>query len=70
MSKALLSTLRREALRVELPRVATLLRQRRAGEIDAGMIDELVDLFWLEWFGGSLQLTATGANICRQQIPK
>jgi hypothetical protein len=69
MSKALPSPLRRDALRTELPRVADLLRHRRAGEIDACVIDELVELSWLEWFGGSLQLTATGANICQQQAP-
>ncbi|MDM0043391.1 hypothetical protein QTH91_02755 [Variovorax dokdonensis] len=70
MSKALLSILRRDALRVELPRVADLLHRRRAGEIDDAVIDDLVALSWLEWLGGTLQLTATGSNICRQQIPK
>jgi len=70
MSKALLSTLRREVLRIELPRVANLLHRRRAGEIEASVIDELVELSWLEWSGGSLQLTATGSNICRQQLPR
>ena len=67
MSKAYLSTLRRDALRVELPRIADLLRRRRAAEIDSVVIDELVALSWLEWLGGSLQLTVTGSNICRQQ---
>ena len=66
MSKARLSTLRRDALRIELPHVANLLHHRRAGEIDAAVIDDLVELSWLEWLGGSLQLTTTGVNICRQ----
>ncbi|MFC5606112.1 hypothetical protein [Variovorax soli] len=70
MSKALLSTLRRDALRVELPHVADLLHLKRAGEIGAVVIDELVELSWLEWSGGSLRLTATGTNICRQQLLK
>ena len=70
MSKALLSTLRLSVLRVELPHVANLLRNKRAGEIDAVVIDDLVELSWLEWSGGSLRLTATGTNICRQQVPR
>ena len=70
MSKALLSILRRDALRVELPRIAELLHRRRAGEIDVAVIDDLVELSWLEWLGGTLQLTATGTNTCRQQVPK
>ena len=67
MGKALLTTGRRDALRAELPHVANLLRLRRAAEIEAAVIDELVELSWLEWLGGSLQLTATGSNICLQQ---
>lgn len=70
MNNALLSTLRQDALRIELPRIADLLRRRRAGEIDMAAIDDLVQLSWLEWLGGSLRLTATGTNICSQQKPK
>jgi len=50
--------------------VADLLHHRRAGEIDEAVIDDMVSLSWLEWLGGSLQLTTTGVNICRQQQPK
>lgn len=70
MNNTLFSPHRREALRVELPRVAELLRQRRAGEVDESVVDDLISLSWLEWLGGSLQLTTTGMNICRQQLPK
>ncbi len=59
---------RQDALRTELPQVADLLQKRRASEIDPGVIDELVQLSWLEWVGGTLQLTTTGQNICRQQL--
>ncbi|QIL78522.1 hypothetical protein G7047_00245 [Diaphorobacter sp. HDW4A] len=57
---------RRETLRGVLPQVAELLQKRRANEIDDVVIDDLVLLHWLEWVGGSLQLTTTGKNICRQ----
>jgi hypothetical protein len=67
MSGALFSKSRQEVLRTQLPRVAQLLNLRRAGEIDEAVIDDLVSLSWLEWLGGSLQLTTTGLNICRQQ---
>jgi hypothetical protein len=69
MTQALLSKPRQDALRVELPHVADLLHHRRAGEIGETVIDDLVSLCWLEWLGGSLQLTTTGTNICRQQQP-
>ena len=55
-------------MRAELPLVAELLQKRRANEIDDLVIDDLVALVWLEWAGGSLQLTTTGKNICRQQF--
>lgn len=61
------SQLWKDALRVELPHVADLLRHRRAGEIEEATIDDMVSLFWLEWCGGTLQLTTTGMNICLQQ---
>ncbi|KAF1047444.1 hypothetical protein [Xylophilus sp.] len=67
MNHAPLSQRRQDALRSELPHVAELLQRRRAGEIDEDVIDDLVALSWLEWLGGSLQLTTTGGNICRQQ---
>ncbi len=67
MNHAPLSRTRQDALRAELPRVAELLHQRRASEIDEAVIDDLVSLSWLEWSGGRLQLTQTGSNICLQQ---
>ena len=70
MTQALLSLSRQEALRADLPQVADLLHHRRAGEIEVAVIDDMVSLSWLEWLGGSLQLTTTGVNICRQQQPK
>lgn len=67
MNTAPLSRARQDVLRAELPRVAELLQQRRASEIDEAVIDDLVTLFWLEWSGGRLRLTQTGNNICLQQ---
>lgn len=61
------SLARQDALRLDLPRVAALLKDRRASDIGDSAIGELVDLSWLEWMGGTLQLTPTGFNICRQQ---
>ena len=65
MNHALLPQPRQDALRAALPHVADLLQQRRANEIDETVIDDLVTLAWLEWVGGSLQLTTTGINLCR-----
>jgi len=65
MTQAPLPQPRQDALRAELPHVAELLQQRRANEIDEAVIDDLVTLAWLEWVGGSLQLTTTGSNLCR-----
>lgn len=56
---------RRDTLRDELLATVTLLKQRRAAEIDAGYIDDYVDLNWMEWHGGSLRLTTTGENVCK-----
>lgn len=67
MIRAFISTQRQEALRAELRLVVDLLKRRRAGEISESIINDLVLLSWLEWSGGSLRLTTTGANICRQQ---
>lgn len=67
MIQGYLSQARREALRVELPQVVNLLRLRLAGQINEKVVNDLVTLSWLEWAGGTLQLTTTGMNICRQQ---
>jgi hypothetical protein len=58
---------RQDALRARLPEIADLLRGRRASEIGDAAIDALVALSWLDWAGGSLHLTTTGMNICRQE---
>ena len=68
MSEAIPFLDRQGELRIALPQVEQLLQSKRAGEIGEGMIDELVNLFWIEWNGGSLRLTTTGKNICRQQL--
>lgn len=58
--------LRREDLRGALLGTVDLLEHRRAGEIDAGYIDDYVALNWMEWNGGTLRLTVTGQNIRKQ----
>ena len=35
-------------------------------DIDENDIDDYVNMNWLEWKGGSLQLTVTGDNVCKQ----
>lgn len=57
---------RHEALRNALLATVALLAQRRASEIDAAFIEDYVALEWLEWVGGSLKLTVTGHNVCKQ----
>jgi hypothetical protein len=57
---------RKERLRQALPAAVELLRTRQAGLISAAEIEEFVALNWLEWHGGTLKLTVTGANVCSQ----
>lgn len=57
---------RQDALRARLLATVDLLRQRRASDVEAGYLDDYVALRWLEWNGGSLRLTETGENVCRQ----
>ena len=57
---------RRQSLHDGLPATVDLLKQRRAADIDEGALDDYVALHWLEWNGGTLRLTVTGQNICRQ----
>lgn len=64
------AALRREALRQALPDTVSLLKRCRAAEVSEGDIDDYVALNWLEWNGGSLRLTTTGENLCRQQIQR
>jgi len=58
---------RQEALRSALPATVVLLKQHRAGDIASSDIDDYVNMNWLEWNGGSLRLTVTGDNVCKQQ---
>lgn len=64
-----ISDSRHGELRAALPGIQQLLTHRRAGEIDEAMLEELVDLSWLEWNGGTLRLTPTGRNILLQMQP-
>ena len=57
---------RKERLRLALPAAVELLRTRQAGMISATEIEEFVAMNWLEWHGGTLKLTVTGANVCSQ----
>jgi hypothetical protein len=57
---------RKERLRLALPVAVELLRTRQAGLISATEIEEFVAMNWLEWHGGTLKLTVTGANVCSQ----
>ncbi|MBB3284466.1 hypothetical protein SAMN05428960_0240 [Mitsuaria sp. PDC51] len=57
-----------DELRVSLRQSVDALQRRQASEIPEQLIDRLVDLDWLEWHGGNLRLTTTGANIHRQEI--
>lgn len=70
MGNAISVSDRHGELRLALPRVEQLLQRKQAGEIGEGLIDELVGLSWIEWNGGSLRLTTTGQNICRQQLAR
>ncbi len=56
----------KETLKAELLAHVQLLKQRRCAEIAEGYIDGYVALNWMEWNGGSLQLTVTGDNVRRQ----
>lgn len=64
--QTLVSTSRRDALAETLRSTVDLLRQRRAAEVPEQDIEDYVVLDWLEWHGGSLRLTITGDNICKQ----
>jgi len=57
---------RREQLRRELLATVDSLHRRRADLVCEGFIADYVALHWLEWNGGTLRLTVTGANICDQ----
>jgi len=58
--------LRREHLRNQFPSTVDALRRGRADLVPDGFIADYVALDWLEWNGGALRATLTGANICKQ----
>ena len=57
---------RTEALRRELLDTVSALQRRRADLVSETLIADYVALYWLEWNGGTLQLTQTGKNVCDQ----
>jgi hypothetical protein len=57
---------RQEALRTAWPATVELLKRHRAADIAESDINDYVSMNWLEWNGGSLRLTVTGDNVCRQ----
>lgn len=58
--------LRRQQLRDHLLSTVDALHQRRADLVPEGFVEDYVALDWLEWNGGSLRITQTGTNICKQ----
>ena len=61
-----MTSTRQATLRATFAAAVDTLHRRRAAEIAQADIDGYVWLDWLEWHGGSLRLTPTGENICRQ----
>ena len=57
---------RTDTLRRDLLETVDALHRRRADLISEALIADYVALYWLEWNGGSLQLTQTGKNVCDQ----
>lgn len=66
MNLAQMSSARRDELRAALPGVVQSLKTSHAADVNDTLIDDYVRLDWLEWHGGSLRLTDTGRNVCRQ----
>jgi predicted RNase H-like nuclease len=60
------TTTRAEALRSELLVTVDALQRRRADLVSETLIEDYVALYWMEWNGGTLQLTQTGKNVCDQ----
>ena len=60
------SSTRNEDLRNAFLFTVDALKRRRADLVSEHMITAYVSLYWLEWNGGSLQLTVTGRNMCEQ----
>lgn len=60
------SSTRHEDLRNAFLFTVDALKRRRADLISEHMVAAYVAMYWLEWNGGSLQLTETGRNMCAQ----
>lgn len=65
-SERFAAALRHQQLRDQLLDTVQALHQRRADLVPEGFIADYVALDWLEWNGGSLRITLTGKNICKQ----
>ena len=57
---------RTDTLRRNLLETVAALQRRRADLVSEALIADYVALYWLEWNGGTLQLTQTGKNVCAQ----
>ncbi len=55
-----------DTLRAELLVTVDALQRRRADLVSEALIAGYVALDWMEWNGGTLQLTQTGKNVCGQ----
>ena len=55
-----------DTLRAELLVTVDALQRRRADLVSEALIAGYVALDWMEWNGGTLQLTQTGKNVCEQ----
>ncbi|WP_325649059.1 hypothetical protein [Ideonella sp.] len=55
-----------DPLRNALLATVDALHRRRADLVSESLIDAYVAAFWMEWAGGTLKLTETGQNICKQ----
>ena len=54
---------RTEVLRNELLVTVDALQRRRADLVSEALIAGYIALYWMEWNGGTLQLTQTGKNV-------
>lgn len=55
-----------EVLRNALLATVDALQRRRADQVSETLIEAYVAAFWMEWVGGTLKLTETGQNVCKQ----
>lgn len=60
------ATARTGQLRGTFLQTVDSLKRRRADLVSEALIADYVALYWLEWNGGTLQVTQTGRNVCDQ----